>query len=153
MGDAEARCRALVIGSQCDALGESRKLSFLPELATELYEVLIDPHLGACAPGLSNRPGGGLLLNPKYNEVLDALEEAFAQANSDSATLLVAVLGHGIGVKYGDFFFLSIDSTGKGDQRRDVPSSPTLKHLLGDSGDLNGLIVWVDTCHSGVAAQ
>ena len=151
MGDAGARRRAVVIGSQCDALGDSGRLSFLPELATELYEVLIDPRLGACAPGLPNRPGGGLLLDPTHDEVLDALEEAFAQANSDSATLLVAVLGHGM-VQFGDFFFLSIDGTGKGDHRRDVFLSHTLKHLLGHSGDLNGLIVWLDTCHSGVAA-
>ena len=88
--------RAVVIGSQCDALGESGRLSFLPELATELYEVLIDPRLGACAPGLPDRPSGGLLLDPTHDEVLDALEDAFAQANSDSATLLVAVLGHGM---------------------------------------------------------
>ena len=152
MGDAGVGRRALVIGSQCEALGESGRLSFLPELATELYEVLIDPHLGACAPGLPDRPGGGLLLDPTHDEVLDALEEAFAQANSDSATLLVAVLGHGM-VQFGDFFFLSIDGTGKGDQRRDVFLSHRLKHLLGYSGDLNGLIVWLDTCHSGVAAR
>ena len=56
-------------------------------------------------------------------------------------------------VQFGDFFFLSINSTGKGDERRDVFLSHKLKHLLGHSGDLNGLIVWLDTCHSGVAAR
>jgi hypothetical protein len=49
-------------------------------------------------------------------------------------------------------FFLGIDGTGKGDERRDVFLSHRLKHLLGHSGDLNGLMVWLDTCHSGVAA-
>jgi hypothetical protein len=47
-----------------------------------------------------------LLLDPTRDEVLDALEEASAQANSDSAKLLVAVLGHGM-VQFGDFFFPS----------------------------------------------
>jgi hypothetical protein len=104
MGDGGAGRRAVVIGSQCDALGESGRLSFLPELATELYGVLIDPRLGACAPGLPDRPGGGLLLDPTHDEVLNALEEAFARADSDSATLLVAMLGHGM-VQFGDSFF------------------------------------------------
>ncbi|OHV05264.1 hypothetical protein BKN37_06280 [Mycobacterium talmoniae] len=142
----------MVIGSQCDALGESSKLSFLPDLAAELYEVLIDPHLGACEPALPRRHCGGLLLDPTHNAALNALHNAFAWANKDGALLFVAVLGHGM-VKYGDFFFLSRDSSGTGDYRRDVFLSHALKHLLGDCGDLNGLIVWVDSCHSGVAAQ
>ena len=127
MGDAGAGRRAVVIGSQCDALGDSGRLSFLPELATELYGVLIDPRLGACAPGLPNRPGGGLLLDPTHDEVLNALEEAFAQADSDSATLLVARLGHGM-VQFGDFFFLSIDGTGRGDERRDADGEGDAVH-------------------------
>ena len=89
--------------------------------------MLIDPRLGACAPGLPDRPSGGLLLDPTHDEVLDALEDAFAQANSDSTTLLVAMLGHGM-VRREDFFFLSIDSTGRGDHERDVLLPPAAVH-------------------------
>ena len=58
---------------------------------------------------------------------LDALEDAFAQANSDSATLLVAMLGHGM-VRREDFFFLSNDGTGRGDHERDVLLPPAAVH-------------------------
>ena len=75
------------------------------------------------APGLPDRPGG----DPTHDEVLDALEDAFAQANSDSATLLVAMLGHGM-VRREDFFFLSNDGTGRGDHERDVLLAPAAVH-------------------------
>jgi hypothetical protein len=150
--EVKAKRRAVVIGSQCKALGEARKLSFLPKLAAELYKLLVDPEVGACAPGLPKRRGGGLLLNPTRNVVAAALKEAFAQANNDGATLLVAMLGHGA-VKYDDFFFLGINGTGEGDLDRDVLLTTMVKHFLGDSGDLNGLILWLDACHAGVAAR
>lgn len=142
----------MVIGSQCRALGKSRRLSFLPQLARDLYETLVDPQLGGCEPALPDRPGGGLLQDPTRQKVVDALTEAFIRANAESATLLVAALGHGL-VKHGDFFYLSHDGPGNGDLDRDVFFSPRLKHLLADSSDLNGLIVWLDTCHSGEFAR
>ncbi|WP_327097172.1 AAA family ATPase [Nocardia vinacea] len=156
---AEVQRRALVIGSQCDSFGESMRLSFLPDLAIELYEVMTDPRLGACEPGLPDRSAGGLLLDPTHDQVLDALEEAFIQANSvdqqadgTGSTLFVALLGHGMAVGE-DFYFLSKNSAGQGRTRGDVHLSQELKQLLRDSADLSGLIVWLDTCHSGVAAQ
>jgi hypothetical protein len=152
MSDAGVRRRALVIGSQCDTLGEARKLSFLPDLATELYQVLIDPRLGACEPALPDRSGGGLLLDPTRLEVRDALQVAFAHADSEKATLLVALLGHGV-VHHDDFYFLTVDALGTGDEDRDVFLSHRLKQLLANSSELGGLVVWLDTCQSGVAAQ
>jgi tetratricopeptide (TPR) repeat protein len=146
------RRRALVIGSQCEALGAEHKLSFLPDLASELYVVLTDNRLGGCTAALPDNPNGGLLLDPNRTDVLQSLQVAFDCANRDGATLIVAMLGHGI-VRHGDFFYLSYDALGTGDSERDVLLSGKLKHLLADSDDLNGLIVWLDTCHAGIAAQ
>src|ERR1700751_2154176 len=102
--------RVLVVGSQCRAMP---RLSFLPDLATDLYAVLTDHRLGACEPALAS---GGLLHDPDRGQVLDALEQAFARANRDSAMLLVALLGHGIALDE-DFYYLSIDATGHGRSR------------------------------------
>lgn len=140
---------ALVIGSQCEALPQ---LSFLPQLAIELYEALIDPKLGACTAALPDLDGGGLLIDPTRQQVVDALRSAFDRANNSRATLIIAMLGHGIAT-VGDFYYLTIDSPGTGDIDRDVDLSHRLKRLLADNGDLSGLIMWLDTCHSGVAAQ
>ena len=138
--------RVLVIGSQCTAM---EPLSFLPDLATELYTVLTDPHLGACQPALRD---GALLHDPGRERVLDALEAAFDQADKDGAMLLVALLGHGV-AHDDDFYYLSKDSPGRGRSRADVNLSQHLKELLRDSSDLDGLLVLIDTCHAGVAAQ
>ncbi len=134
------------MGSQCDALP---RLSFLPELADDLYAVLTDPRLGDCVPALGS---AGLLHDPTREELLDALDRAFAAADTDGATLLVALLGHG--VAHGDdFYFLTRDAPGVGRARQDVHLSQHLKELLRDSVDLDGLIVLLDTCHSGAAAR
>jgi energy-coupling factor transporter ATP-binding protein EcfA2 len=124
-------------------------LSFLPDLATELYEVLTDPLLGACQSAL---PSEGLLHDADREQVLEALEEAFTRADADSATLLIALLGHGV-ARDDDFYYLSIDATGRGRSRTDVHLSQQLKELLRDNADLDGLLVLLDTCHAGVAAQ
>ena len=111
--------------------------------------MLTDPRLGACQPAL---PHGALLHDPDREQVLDALEDAFARADEDSAMLLVALLGHGV-ARDGDFYYLSKDATGRGRSRADVNLSQHLKELLRDSSDLDGLLVLIDTCHAGVAAQ
>jgi hypothetical protein len=47
--------RVLVIASQCEALGH---LDFLPQVAEELYKVMVDPERGKCVPALDV---GGLI--------------------------------------------------------------------------------------------
>ena len=81
-GRADVRRYALVIGSQCDGLGEAKQLSFLPDLAVDLYNTLTDPLLGACKPALAGGPDAGLLLNPDRATILAALEGAFNAANA-----------------------------------------------------------------------
>jgi hypothetical protein len=143
---------ALVIGSQCDT---QLPLRFLPDLAEELYDVMTDPHLGACDSALGD--ARGLLLDPTCDEVVEALYQAFTFANdassqNGSSMLFVAFLGHGM-ANDDDFFFLAKDATGEGTLRGDVYLSQHLKDLLRRSANLNGLIVWLDTCQSGVAAK
>ena len=57
-----------MVGSQCRAMPD---LTFLPELASELHDVLVDPQRGACEPAL---PDGGLLCDPSRDELLSALD-------------------------------------------------------------------------------
>ena len=42
--------RLLVIGSQCEALGDAARLEFLPQVAEELYAVMIDTIVYRCPP-------------------------------------------------------------------------------------------------------
>jgi energy-coupling factor transporter ATP-binding protein EcfA2 len=152
MADARVRRRALVIGSQCTALGEGRRLSFLPGLAEQLYDLLVDPDLGACAPAIPDAVDGGLLRDPTSGEIHAALDKAFRQANEDGAVLLVALIGHGL-VRQRDFYFLGIDATdGKSDHTQ-VFLTHRLKGLLDDYSEVDGLLVWVDACQSGVAVS
>ncbi|MGW5388510.1 hypothetical protein [Nocardia sp. NPDC003963] len=140
---------ALVVGSQC---ATQQKLSFLPELATELYELLINPNLGACTAALADPERGGLLIDPTRQQALDALDIAFDSAGRARATLVVAFLGHGI-VKANDFYYLTVDSLATGRADHDIALAPILKERLRDNTDISALLVLVDTCHAGVAAQ
>ena len=84
-----AKRRALVIGSQCAALGG---LSFLPRVAEELAGVLCDPEFGGCLPAL---PAGPLLVDPTVEEADQAIEDAIAAASAAADTLVLAFVGHG----------------------------------------------------------
>ncbi|EID79008.1 hypothetical protein W59_15616 [Rhodococcus opacus RKJ300 = JCM 13270] len=140
-----------MIASQCPALGETYTLSFLPELAHELYDVLTDSRLGACSPALAQKDSS-LLLDPTRAEVLYAIESAFIDSAQEGATLVIALIGHGLACE-DDFYYLCADATGTGKSMTDVHLSQALKEGLRDHADLDGLIVLLDTCHAGVAAQ
>ena len=78
--------RILVIGSQCEALGQ---LGFLPQAAWELYQVMIDPERGACVSALE---GAGLIIDPSVNDTKDAIKKAYHRAARDEATLFIAYM-------------------------------------------------------------
>src|SRR6266496_5162130 len=101
-----AKRRVLVIGSQCDVL--KPPLTFLPDVAQKLYEVMINPALGDCVDAL---PNGGLLLDPTVRETKDALHLAFQLASDNDDTLLIAFIGHGD--HRGDDFYLLPKSAGE----------------------------------------
>ena len=102
----------LVIGSQCESLPE---LSFLPDVATKLYEAMTDPERGACQPALDP---SGLVIDPTVAEAKKAIRTAFERAANDEATLLLAVIGHGEQVtEDGDFYLLPTDARGSSSRR------------------------------------
>jgi hypothetical protein len=96
--------RILVIGSQCEAL--KPPLSFLPDVAEQLYRVMVDPALGSCNPAL---PVGGLLINPSVNVMKQSLRSAFELASRSEATLLIAYVGHA-DHDGEDFYLLPMDA-------------------------------------------
>lgn len=140
--------RVLVIGSQCDIYSE--KLSFLPSLAEELYQVMTDEAHGGCVSAL---PGSGLLMNACAAETRDAIKQAFELASKAQATLLLAFIGHGYFAEGDeDFYFLPRNAS-------DPPDSDTAVHLVQfikerlQRHTVDGLVVLLDACYSGVAAQ
>jgi tetratricopeptide (TPR) repeat protein len=102
---------ALVVGSQCPALGE---LSFLPSdpgpvdvsglsteqrLLVDLRDLLVDGP-GECDPvedGIEGLCEPGLLLNPTAAQAAAALRAAMSAAHYAEAVLVVHVLAHGTG--------------------------------------------------------
>lgn len=136
----------LVIGSQCASLP---RLSFLPEVAKQLYEVMTDPDRGACQPALEP---SGLVIDPTVSQAKQAIRAAFERAALDGATLLLVLIGHGEQVDHdGDFYLLPTDAM-------IPPADDTAVNLVGHIKGLrrqyetDGLVVLVDTCYSGTGA-
>lgn len=135
-----------MVGSQCDALN---RLSFLPRAARELASVLTDPDLGGCVPALSDGP---VLTDPSAAELDAALDRAFRDAAGREATLVLAFIGHGVVVD-GDFYLMASDSPAAPDSRRAVLLGQRIKELLRAYRLVDGLVLLLDTCGSGVAAE
>ncbi|MGH8901526.1 MAG: AAA family ATPase, partial [Egibacteraceae bacterium] len=140
--------RVLVIGSQCAALPNSR-LSFLPRVAEDLYEVMTHPDRGCCVPALEERTS--LLCDPTVDETDAAIERAVARASEDAATLFVVFIGHG---EYAedDFYLLPVDAGWPPDSKRAVLVAKRVQELLRRYDRLDGLVLLVDACHSGLGA-
>ncbi len=89
----------LIIGSQCEAIRPP--LSFLPQVAQDLFRVMTDPQVGNCS---ASPAANGLLINPTADEAKQAIKDAFADASRHEATLVLAFIGHGLFV--GNDFYL-----------------------------------------------
>ncbi|MER6078823.1 tetratricopeptide repeat protein [Streptomyces sp. NPDC001833] len=137
---------SLVIGSQCEALGEHRNLGLLTETTTGLDAVLRDPMRGNCRPALSGN--GSCLLNEGRTKTYKAVAEAAEAAGLAGGTLLLAWIGHGMAAN-GDFYVLPQGCT-------PVPGHPEgpyalmqhLRELLAGQPDLE-LVLLLDACMSG----
>jgi hypothetical protein len=140
--------RILVIGSQCDALGDAYRLSFLPKVAEDLYAVMTDPGLGGCLPAL---PGGGLILDPSVEDARATIKSAFQQASEDEATLLLAFVGHG---EYAgtDFYLRPRNAAVPPETDTAIHLVQLVKELHRRHSFVDGLVVLLDCCYSGVAA-
>ncbi|WP_433678945.1 tetratricopeptide repeat protein [Nocardia sp. CA-119907] len=136
---------ALVVGSECAALP---RLGFPGELATELYANL--SAAGGWQPATAHR---GPVLDPTADELTEAVNDAFAAASEQRATLLIGFVGHGVATAGEDFFLLARDSPPV------FPNSRTAFHLtqgireLLNGSMLDGLIVLIDACESGEGVQ
>jgi tetratricopeptide (TPR) repeat protein len=142
-----AERRVLVIGSQCEALGE---LSFLPDAAQDFYDVMTDPDRGSCVSALEEE---GLLINPTVQTAKEAISRAYALAAKDEATLFIAYIGHGQ-YCHNDFYLLPLNASA-------APTSETAIHLanlikeqcrINPKQGVDGLGVLVDACYSGTFA-
>jgi hypothetical protein len=140
--------RILVIGSQCKQM---QPLSFLPELARQFYAVMTDPHLGQCTAALPQEEGGGLLLDPTHQRVREAIRRAFRLAAHGYDTLILSYIGHGERSHAGRLYLMPCDA--------DFPLKPTtavdvirlIEDLLEEFGGVDGLVLLLDACASGVA--
>lgn len=142
-----AKRRALVIGSQCAALAG---LSFLPRVAEELAAVLCDSELGGCAPALPD--GRALLVDPTVEVADQAMETAIASASVAADTLLLAFVGHGEHVGE-NFYLLPKNAAWPPSSRHALLLATRVQELLARHSGLDGLVLLVDACHSGLSAM
>ena len=140
--------RLLVIGSQCEALGDAARLEFLPRVAEELYAVMIDPDLGQCLPA---RPEGGLLIDPTVDEARSAIVDSFCRASEQQATLILAYIGHG---EYARERFYLLPRDAEVPPRADtaVHLVELIDELYTNQPGIDGLVVLIDSCYAGVGA-
>lgn len=138
---------ALIVGSQCARLNQ---LSFLPAVAEELAAVLAAPGPGNCEPALGD--GTALLLDPTTDELDRAVEQAFRVASQRAATLILAFVGHGV-TDDDDFYLMAHDSPDRPNSRQAFLFGQRIKELLRTYSGLDGLVLLVDTCESGRAAD
>jgi hypothetical protein len=143
--------RILVVGSQTSG---RQKLSFLPDLACRLYNIMINPDRGACVPALPPTGGWdpGLLLNPSASEARRAVEHAWISASNDEATLFLAFVGHG---EFDGQHFYLLPMDAELDPLRPSTALNLVQHiaeLQPNHSNVDGLVVLVDACYSGQAA-
>lgn len=134
---------AIVIGSQCDKLNV---LDALPVCAEDLRARLFDSSLGAWRP----TGGTGLLLDPSVGELRVALDIAFRRASESKATLLFVFIGHGLSWA-NDFYLLPKDGDPFNVRSKGIHLNQEIKQLVLQYAALDGLVVVLDTCHSGDA--
>ncbi|AMV35878.1 ATP-binding protein [Planctomyces sp. SH-PL62] len=139
--------RALIIGSQCNALG---RLSFLPDVAQRLHSLMTDGP-GACAGvPLEGRPAG-LLLDPSVAETKDAIDGAIRAAAEAGESLILAYVGHG-DFQNSHFFLMPTDAQ-KATSKSAVHLAKCIGECLEEYPGFRGLTVLVDACHAGMGVE
>jgi hypothetical protein len=143
----KAERRLLVIGSQNRHL---QRLSFLPAVAEDLYHALCDPDLGGCVSALGPDESG-LLLDPTTDLAYDVIQSAFQSASQDESTLILAYVGHGEYMST-DFYLMPENAPFPPTSRGALHLVQLIKELHQIHSSVDGLIVLIDACFSGVAA-
>ncbi|GGT55244.1 hypothetical protein GCM10010271_68860 [Streptomyces kurssanovii] len=135
---------ALVIGSQCRAMGT---LSRLEQAAEELHAVLTDPAIGGCLARSGPYPSLLVGIDLEPEDVVKSLREATRQAKADSAVLVVALLGHGFTTQQQtDLYYMVHDSTV--DSTLSAVEVGPLLAAMADEAGVDGVIALVDTCRA-----
>jgi hypothetical protein len=137
---------SLIIGTQCATMPE---LSFVTDLAHQLYSDLAAAGWGATPPGVSQP-----LLNPTDAELKDAVEKAFIAADAAQATLLLSYIGHGVARGERDFYLLATDAPAeRPNAQRAFHFSEFIRQQLQDCMSLDGLVLLVDACQAQEGVQ
>jgi len=142
--------RILIIGTQCLRLNT---LSFLPEVAVRLHEVMTQPGPGECVGvPLENRPSG-LLLNPTVAEAKTAIKVAIEDAACAGETLILSYIGHGEfpDERSGDFYLMPTDAT-EATSDGAIHFAEFIKDRIKLCQGHGGLVVLLDACHAGAGA-
>ncbi|WP_069167331.1 tetratricopeptide repeat protein [Nocardia altamirensis] len=135
---------ALIIASECAALAA---LEFPGPLATELHARLCDS--GGWQDAIGHL---GPVLDPTVDELWAVIDEAFAVASRQRATLLISFIGHGIMTNPEDFYLLARDSPVPPTSRTAFHLTQEIRERL-DTATIDGLIVLVDACDTGQGVQ
>ncbi|PXX70688.1 AAA ATPase-like protein [Nocardia tenerifensis] len=130
---------ALVVGSECAALGE---LGFTDSLAGGLYAGLREAGGWEAAT-----EADGPVLDPTAAQLVSAVDVAFERASQRAATLLVAFIGHGMATNSGDFYLMAHDSPSPPRSDNAFHLTQGIRERLNTSA-LDGLIVLVDACET-----
>ena len=140
------RRHVLVVATQCDSMPP---LAMLDEAANGLAAVLTDEACGACESGL---PDGRALVRGVIGqaEVEQHVRAAVEHAAQRSATLILALLGHGF--VPGDqptLYLMARESV------ENVPNTavnvPALLEAAADRVGIRGIIALIDTCNAAGA--
>ncbi|WZO98949.1 tetratricopeptide repeat protein [Isosphaeraceae bacterium EP7] len=142
--------RILIIGSQCNKYNS--KLSFLPDLAQRLYDLMADPGPGefVATPGENCR--SQLLLDPSVREAKDAIKAALDEVGKSDETLILAYIGHGEFSEDsgGDFYLMPTDASETTSDGA-IHLAEFIKDRIKFWHGRGGLVVLLDSCHAGEA--
>lgn len=138
----------LVVATQCPQADQ--ELIGLDTAADELYRALTDPAVGACQDG--GVAGAALVRSGSAGRtaVETAVREAVVRAGEARAVLVLAFLGHGQSPKgTPHLYYMAADS-----EQEDAATSVDVNALITAAVNrrgIAGVIVLLDTCHSGAA--
>ncbi|MFG2131680.1 hypothetical protein ACGFNV_28205 [Streptomyces sp. NPDC048751] len=141
---------SLVIGSQCESLGPGRHLEPLSRAARQLDTALTDPETGGCSAALPD--GRSLLLDPGTARLDTALVDAFARADEQRASLVLAYIGHGLRTDKEYYVLPRNAEENRAARRPPYPLTRRIADLLSGRPGLRSLTLILDTCESGQGA-
>ncbi|MEU1969408.1 hypothetical protein ABZ541_29145 [Micromonospora sediminicola] len=124
-------------------------LEGLALVAADLRDVLTDEAIGGCRPGL---PDGRALLSGELDRAVIefSVREAIAYAADESATLVLALLGHGFVPGEDPTLYLMAHRSREG-VRAEAVNVPNLLIEAADRQNIGGVIALIDTCTAAAA--